>query len=66
MKYVDVKDIATTTAQKTGVYVGPGNDHRFYKAGDPVARTYVFSREIDTRGYRAPIKTELKATAVTK
>lgn len=55
MKYVDAKDIPTRPAQQTGVYIGPDNDHRYYKAGDPVALTYRFDREIDPRGYRAPI-----------
>ena len=58
MKYVQVEDIPTTTAQQTGVYIGPGGDHRFYKAGSPVARSYKFDREIDLQGRRAYIKPE--------
>jgi hypothetical protein len=54
MKIMDPKDVPTKKAQQTGVYVGPGGDHRYYKAGADIALDYRFDREIDTRGYRPP------------
>lgn len=41
-----VEDMVMIKAQKTGVYLGPGGDTRYYKAGDDVARSYQFSHEI--------------------
>ena len=49
---IDANDVRTRPAQQTGVYVGPGGDHRYYKAGASLPPGYAFSREVDTRGYR--------------
>ena len=54
-KIVDHEDIRPVKAQRTGVYVGPDGDYRFYKAGDQVAPTYRYSHE---RG--APLTAELQ------
>jgi hypothetical protein len=43
-KIVDHDTIPRARCEKTGIYVGPGGDHRFYKAGDQIARTYRFDR----------------------
>jgi hypothetical protein len=53
LRVVDAKDVRTKKATATGAYVGPGGDSRYYKAGADIPATYVFSHEVDTRGYRA-------------
>jgi hypothetical protein len=55
MQIVDANQHRTKKAQQTGVYIGPGGDHRYYKAGADIDARYTFDREIDTRAYRAPV-----------
>ena len=39
------QNIPTRRVQQTGIYVGPGGDSRYIKAGSDVATTYTFSHE---------------------
>jgi hypothetical protein len=52
IRIVDAKDVRTKKATATGSYIGPGGDHRYYKAGADIPATYTFSHEVDTRGFR--------------
>jgi hypothetical protein len=63
LRIVDSKDVRTKKATNTGAYVGPGGDHRYYKAGADIPTTYVFDHEVDTRGYRAPVPRPIDAKA---
>ncbi len=58
LKIVRHEDVRARKAQQTGVYVGPGGDSRYYKAGDEIAPTYRYSH---ARGERPePVVTESK------